>query len=297
MIDSPDMGLIGVDGGGTSCRIALERHGGRTEIVLGSANVTTDFRGATKLIREGLDAVAAKAGLSGEVLWTYPAYLGLAGIVDEEGAGAVARALPLKNVLIEDDRRATVIGALGDADGTVAGIGTGSFLARRSGVAMRMVGGWGLRLGDEASGAWLGRGLLTSVLEVVDGLSDATPLTEKILKAFRGSPGRIVTFGLSADPAEFAAFAPGIIEAARSGDPVGVDLMRAGAAYLTATMIKLGWQDGEPLCLIGGVGAHYLDYLPDRFARSVVPSKGTALDGALKLAAGLAVREKRQQVT
>ncbi len=294
MVDSSNMGLIGIDAGGTSCRIALERHGGRTEMVFGSANVTTDFRGATKLIREGLDAVAAKAGLTNSELWTYPAYLGLAGIVDEAGAEAVAKELPLKAAVVESDRRATVIGALGDADGTVAGIGTGSFLARRSGAAMQLVGGWGLRLGDEASGAWLGRGLLASVLEVVDGLREATPLTREVFETFKEAPGRIVTFSLSADPAEFAGFAPGIIEAAKAGDPTGIDLMREGAIYLTTTMAKLGWEGREPLCLIGGVGGHYLDYLPECFARSVVPARGTALDGALKLAAGLAARETRR---
>lgn len=292
MSKSSDMGLVGIDGGGTSCRVALELRGQRTEVVLGGANVTTDFYGATKLIREGLDAVAAKAGLSDNELWACPAYLGLAGVIDEAGAEAVAKELPLKAAVIEDDRRATVVGALGDADGTVAGIGTGSFLARRSGASLRLVGGWGLRLGDEASGAWLGRGLLASVLDVVDGLQDGTSLTDDIFRQFGHAPSKIVALSKSAEPAEFADFAPLIIEAAKAGDLIGRKLMSDGVDYLVRTMVRLGRHDQERLCLIGGVAPHYLDYLPESFARSVVPAKGSALDGALHLAADIATRNR-----
>lgn len=296
MIDSGDIahdaGLIGVDGGGTSCRIALQRHGQRTEVVLGRANVTTDLSGAVGSIREGLDAVAAKAGLPQDTLRDFPAYLGLAGIVDEVDAAAVANALPLKSVMIEDDRRATLVGALGESYGTVAGIGTGSFLARRSKAGMQLVGGWGLRLGDEASGAWLGRKLLAFVLDVVDGLQDETLLTEDVFRQFGCSPRKIVAFSLSADPAEYAGFAPAIIEAAKMGDRIGRMLMGEGSDYLVRTMVGLGRQDYERICLIGGIAPHYGDYLPRSFAHSVVPAKGTALDGALQLAADMAKRKE-----
>ncbi|MGI9484699.1 MAG: BadF/BadG/BcrA/BcrD ATPase family protein [Geminicoccaceae bacterium] len=289
------MGLIGVDAGGTSCRIALLWHGQRTELVLGRANVASDFSGAVGLIGEGLEAVAVKAGLPKDQLWTCPAHLGLAGVVDETDAAAVVEALPLKFAEVGDDRRATLVGALGDADGTVAGVGTGSFLARRSGMDMQLVGGWGLRLGDEASGAWLGRRLLASVLEVVDGLREPTSLTEETFEAFRRSPGEIVKFSLDAAPADIAALAPKIVDAAKANDPVGILLMNEGSGYLTATMVKLGWQERERICLVGGVAPHYQAYLPERFARSVVTAEGTALDGALRLAGDLASRGKRQR--
>ena len=288
-----DVGLIGVDGGGTSCRIALKWSGQRTEAVFGCANVTTDFYGATKILRDGLYAVAGQAGVPGNQLQSFPAYLGLAGVVDEADAAAVVEALPLKKAVVEDDRRATVVGALGNADGTVAGIGTGSFLARRSGADLRLVGGWGLKLGDEASGAWLGRRLLTSVLDVVDGLRDGTSLTRDVFRRFERSPRQIVAFARKAGPAEFASLAPLIIEAAKAGDPIGRMLMDEGSDYLIRTAAKLGWQDQERLCLIGGVAPHYQDYLPNGLARCVVPAEGTALDGALQLAADIARCEER----
>lgn len=293
MSKSSETGLVGIDGGGTSCRIALEWRGLRTEVVLGSANVTTDFCGAVQLIRKGLKDVAAKAGLFEEDLQVWPAYLGLAGVVDEADAQAVAEALPLKAVVVEDDRRAAVVGALGDVDGTVAGVGTGSFLARRSSASLRLVGGWGVRLGDEASGAWLGHRLLASALDVVDGLEDETGLTADIFQQFGKSARQIVAFSLEAGPADYADFAPRVIEAAKADDRTGRRLMNEGANYLSRTMDKLGWQEREPVCLIGGVAPHYRDYLPEPVALSLVSAKGTALDGALQLAAVITPHDGR----
>lgn len=290
---SRDAGIIGVDGGGTSCRIALQWRGQRTEVALGCANVTTDFHGATKLIREGLNVVAERAGVPDDQFRSFAAYLGLAGVLDETEAAAVAGELPLDRAVVEDDRRAAVIGALGDSDGTVAGVGTGSFLARRSGESLRLVGGWGLRLGDEASGAWLGRGLLAMVLNVVDSLEEKTDLTEKVFRQFERSPRQIVAFSQKATPAEFASLAPGIIDAANAGDLIGRTLMEQGSDYLVKTMAKLGRQDREQVCLIGGVAPFYRDYLPKSIARSVAAAKGTALDGALQLATIAAMRREQ----
>ena len=87
-------------------------------------------------------------------------------------ATAIAEALPIDNVTVSDDRPTNMAGALGGTDGYVAAIGTGSFLGRQSGAEQRFIGGWGLRLGDEASGAWLGRRVLSRVLDWRDGVVD-----------------------------------------------------------------------------------------------------------------------------
>lgn len=63
MTDLNSQILIGVDGGGTSCRIALLRDGRRFETKLGRANVASDRTGAIETIRQGIDDVLAKAGL------------------------------------------------------------------------------------------------------------------------------------------------------------------------------------------------------------------------------------------
>ena len=277
--------LIAVDGGGTRCRFALLRAGMRTKLQAGPANVSTDFDAAVATLRDGLDRLSEKAGLLPGEIDTAIGHLGLAGVVDARLGQRVARALGLRNAVVEDDRRSAVVGALGASDGTVMGVGTGSFLARQSGGKVTLLGGWGFRLGDEASGADLGRGLLRWILHAADGLVSATDLTNATLVELGGTPADVVAFAGGAAPSDFARLAPRIVEAAEAGDPAARALMQEGAAYLMRAAKALGWSAGEPLCPIGGLAPRYAPFLPSAATGSLVACKGTALDGALALAA------------
>ena len=57
--------VIGVDGGGTSCRAALLRGDARFDARGGAANVTSDFDGAIRCISALLQDLATQAGLAG----------------------------------------------------------------------------------------------------------------------------------------------------------------------------------------------------------------------------------------
>ncbi|MBM7066616.1 ATPase [Actibacterium sp. 188UL27-1] len=280
--------LIGVDGGGTACRICLIWRGQRIEARMGGANVTTDPSGAVAAITEGLHDVARQADITVSQLRDCPTYLGLAGVVGPADGVDLAAALPLSRVIVADDRLSSMRGALGHGHGAVAAVGTGSFLGRLSDDGARFVGGWGLILGDQASGAWLGRGLLSASLDACDGLRRTTVLTDDVLKEFDG-PAGLVAFARTASPAEFAAWAPRVIAAAQAEDPTALGLMGAGAAYLETALTTLDWNPAERLCLIGGVGPHFKPYLSRAVAAACVAPQGSALDGALMLAAEMAV--------
>jgi len=277
--------LLGIDGGGTSCRIALLWRGHRYESRSGSANVTNDPRGAVDAITAGLRDVAQQAGLGLGALRVIPAHLGLAGATTAAICDQVRAMLPLERACVSDDQMTTLAGALARDDGVVISIGTGSFLARQKQGARRFLGGHGLALGDEASGAWLGRAILTRVLHSVDGLAPFSPLTEDILTEFKGEAGAVSLFAASASPAHFGHYAPKVVAAARAGDATALALMHSGASYILAGLTALTWQEGEALCLMGSLGPHYQPYLPDHITHNVRDPKGTALDGALLLAA------------
>jgi len=285
MSDASTPTLIAVDGGGTKCLFALLRGGVRTELELGPANVSTDFDVAVITLRDGLERLARKAGAPLDGIRTCSGHLGLAGVVDARMGRKVAHALGLRNVVVEDDRRSAVVGALGSADGLVMGVGTGSFLARQVRGRVGLLGGWGFRLGDEASGADLGRKLLQRILHAVDGIAQPSDLTDTVLAELGGTPADIVTFAGGASPSDFARFAPRIVAAAQQGDAAARALMEEGAAYLMRAATALGWSAGEALCPIGGLAPHYVPFLPKAAADSLVACKGTALDGALQLAA------------
>ena len=275
---------LGCDGGGSGCRMALIWDGARFEVVGGPANVSTDRRGAEEELAHLLSRVTEQAGLIIGDLAQVPAYFGLAGIISEDMASALARSLPLERLVVEEDRRAAVRGALGPKAGFVAGIGTGSYLARQGAdQSFVATGGHGLVLGDEASGAWAGREALRAVLAAEDGLTPGSPLTKALRHEF-GGPAGIIAFAGTAQPADFAKLAPRIFDAEGKGDAAARYIVVQGADYIARGLLGLGWREGDVLCLAGGLGPSYGPHLPDEMQAALVPAEASALDGALALA-------------
>ncbi len=275
--------LIGIDGGGTSCRATLRLgpDGVRHDVVLGPANVTTDFKAALTTINAALAELASRADLSRDALAQSQAHLGLAGVMSDAIAARVAESLPIRAAVVTDDRPTTIAGALGEADGAVAAIGTGSFVGRQVAGSIQGVGGWGFYIGDQASGAWLLRRCLEQVMLAVDGFAPHTDLSRTILRDHGDDPGQIVQFSLASQPSDYARFAHVVVAAGESGDALGTRLMQEGAAYIRDALRLLGWTPGEPLCLTGGLGPAYARWL----GIDTISARGTALDGALALAA------------
>ncbi len=276
--------LIAVDGGGTRCRIVLIHKGQRHQLNVGSANVYSDFDGALRTIRNGLQSVAHLVGLSFDQIAHYPVHLGLAGVLDVEIGQRVSQSLAFTNATVTDDRITTLAGALGHSDGCVAGIGTGSFFARQCGQKSKLIGGYGLQLGDDASGAWLGVKLLQYCLLVLDGFYPRSPLSDRVWDEFSNAPKRMISFAKVATASQFGAFSPRIFAAAQGGDKTGLALVQMGAKSITSACTALGRTQDEPLVLMGGVGPHYTPFLPSEISAQCIDPKGSALDGAIYLA-------------
>ncbi len=288
MSDGPEH-IIACDGGVSRCRVAIAQSGGAVLALAEgpAANPATSMSQAIACLQDTLADARRSAGLSAAQIKAAHAWFGLAGVINADIADEVARALPITAITVTDDRPTNMAGALGGADGFIAAIGTGSFLGHQNGTARQFVGGWGLRLGDQASGAWLGQRLLGHMLEWQDGLRDATPLLRQTFAHFGDDASAVVLFANDANPRAFADFAPRVVIAANSGDPAGLSLMQDGAAYIRQSLEILGFEPGDRLCFLGGLGPKYAKYLPAEFTANLTPPEGSALDGALTLAKGL----------
>jgi glucosamine kinase len=278
--------FIGIDGGGTGCRVAIADATGAivAQSVGGPANFATNPSQAVLHVTQALGLAAASANLAQDYLHICPTHIGLAGVLDDLDAANLGAALPFTRLRVSDDRQTSMSGALGVNDGILAAIGTGSFVGARQGPVVKYFGGWGLMLGDQASGAWLGRSALELCLLVHDGLENPSDLTRSIFARIGKAPASFVAFGRQALPKDFAAFAPFVIEGAGAGDHNAVLLMQRGAHYLNRCFWAAGVAKDAVVCLSGGVGPHYAPYLAPEFANRVSAPKGTALDGALQLA-------------
>lgn len=276
--------FLGVDGGGTGCRVALWDTGGRllARADGGPANVTSDFDGACGHI---LAAIAQIEAAGGRSVAQATAHLGLAGVMSPEIGAAVAARMPMIRCTVTDDRPTTIAGALGGADGAVLALGTGSFVGIQRDGQVRAVGGWGFQVSDHGSAAWIGRAALAATLDAVDGLSPHDVMSRALLARFGGDPNAIVAFAATARPVDYGALAPLVLDA--DGDPAALAILGQGADWLNRALLALGHDDSLPLCLIGGLGPRYRGVL-DRPGRRFVDPQGTALDGALLLAKGVA---------
>jgi len=282
--------LIGIDGGGTRCRFAIKTNLGAHEFALQGANVHTDRPAALAILQEGLSILCERAGIRKSALQDAKGYAGLAGIVNRRQAREIEEALPLGAVCVEDDRRSAVVGALGSSVGAVAGIGTGSFVARQTDTDLKILGGYGADLGDEASGCWLGKALLARTLHARDGLAEHSGLIAETWQRFGDDLETLLTFAKQAKPFQLAELAPMVVNAAAAGDPNAKALMSQGADYILQCLAALGRVDGEPLCLLGGLAPHYAPFLPENVGNCIVEAQGSALDGALQLAAKIPER-------
>ncbi len=118
-----------------------------------------------------------------------------------------------------------------------------------------------------------------------DGIGPPSGFGDTLMARCGGDPRDVVAFARDADAAAFAALAPQIVAAAEAGDHMALAAMDEGAAYLAGALRALGWRSGMRLSLCGGLGLAYAGLLPAPMRADLVAPEGTALDGALHLAA------------
>lgn len=276
--------VIGVDGGGTGCRVLIKDiETGQTAMAEGGpANVSTDFGGAVANVQAAVELAARKLGVTHA--YEAAAHIGLAGVYDDEIAARTKAAFPFRRVSVSDDRAGAVEGFLDGQDGYLVVAGTGMIVGSSKDGQTRFVGGHGFAVSDHGSGAWIGRQVLDLTLRCHDRIRAHSGLTRQILKDFGSDPREIVAFSLASGPAEYAGLARMVIDAGQDGDRHAVAVLNSGAKHIAESLSSLGYTAGARLCLAGGVGPHYVTYLAPAMMRGLVVPEGTALDGALRLA-------------
>lgn len=271
--------FLGIDGGGTGCRAMARDAAGRIfgRGTAGPANVNSDLPGTRANVW-----AAAEAALAGTDPARVTAVLGLAGANVRSAAEALRASLPFAQIQIVSDAVTSARGALGASDGIVAAMGTGSVFAVQRGGVIRQFGGRGFLLGDEGSGAVLGRALLSRALRAEDGFAAMTPLLRSILEEFGGAEG-VIRFATTARPAAFGTLAPRLID---SDDPAAEAIFGAAVAELRGILTTLQGSSPLPVTFLGGLGPAYAARLAQHW--TIRPALGSGVEGALAMARALA---------
>jgi glucosamine kinase len=281
---------IGVDGGGTGCRVAILSPSG---MMLGSgtggpSNIATNFEGALANIRAAIAAAAAQAGVRELKTASVSAVLGLAGANVGDHAKNLVAQLGFARCEVVSDALISLDGALAGKDGTGAMIGTGSVFASRKDDVFRALGGWGFQVGDQASGARIGRSVLQETLLAHDGIRAHSDLTRAMIARF-GSAAAVTEFARQSAPSEFAALAPLVVDAGRLGDAVALDILDNAMTYICKALDVVSFDAALPVVMIGGLSQILTPFLPEPLKRRIVKAQGNALDGASRLAVRLLI--------
>src|SRR5690606_20745165 len=301
---------LGVDGGGTNCRIRLADENLVTlaEVKNGRSNLQIDGgEPAYKAILDGTRDVFEAAGLDyAETANTHACFGMAGGRMDSARADFAARAWPFAGVTVYDDIDIAHAGALGGEEGGVVIIGTGSAAMSIVGGTRYQAGGWGFHIGDQMSGAILGRELVRYTVEANDGLVEASPLTAAVTAALGGDNQAIMTwsFGTEMDlkllsrdgsegcddaligraPGEFGKLMPLFFDYLDKSDPVALKLLDIEMTYIDTYVRWFKAHGAQVMAIVGGLGQRLFPRLQTRYGDFVALPKFEPLHGAIILA-------------
>ena len=217
--------VVGVDGGGTKTRVLVADESGKSLAdVSGSASAVKP--GEAERSAQVIAETVALALATAELTHVMPKVLcvGVAGVGRETERQALWQALAAREiaeeVLVHADAMVALDDAFGDGAGVLLIAGTGSVAFGRgpTGIVARC-GGWGPVIGDEGSGAWIGRRALSVVSAASDGREPETALTGAVLTAAQvNDVNELIAWAASATPAMLATLAPAVSSEAEGGD-------------------------------------------------------------------------------
>jgi glucosamine kinase len=284
--------LLGVDGGGTSCRARLCAFSGQLlgEAATGPANLRLGLQQSFAEILDAATQCLSQAGLPRSYLGKTVACLALAGASEPAYlAAAQSYPHPFRRTIVTTDAHAACLGAHGDNDGgvIVAGTGTVGWAVVRG--QTHRVGGWGMPISDEGSGAWLGCEAVRRLLWALDGRIGWTRLLRTLGDKFSNDPHAIVAWAHAASPGDFATLAPDIFEHATQDDPIARELVSLAAAHIDVLADRLIAIGATRLALVGGCAPFLIPSLAERTKLHLVEPAGDALSGALHLAHSVAL--------
>ncbi len=300
----PSAVLLGADAGGSHSTVVI----GSPTNILGRAD------GSGAAMRPG--GAAKSAAVLAETARRAAAQAGLdlpveRAVVGAAGAGRAQEQAELEAALVEAGvaRRVQVLGdgevalatAFGSGPGILVNAGTGSIAyARDPAGELHRAGGYGWQLGDEGGGYWLGRRALDVAARSQDGRGEGSTLLARLLGAL-GLPhfDDLVRWSATATPAQMAALAPHVLNAAREGEVVARRAVDDAANELVelATVLARHFPGTGPVsvAIAGGLllpqsplTAAFRERLAAGLKRArLVPDRIDSAVGALRLAAEL----------
>lgn len=233
---------LGIDGGATKTTFALADKNGivMNKITLGPSNpFDIGFSECCKVLENGINYVTANiqkrkisvfAGISG------------GGIKEmRERIGAFLSKFDFLSYSNDSDAVNIISAGLGDSDGIVVIMGTGSSCFRRIGGDIVRLGGYGY-LFDHAGGGYdLGNAAISFALKAEDGRGEDTLIRGLLCKELGTSTvSENISNFYSIGKSGIASFAPLVFEAYEAGDNVAREILKDNMRYVAELINTAG---------------------------------------------------------
>ena len=282
--------FLGIDGGQSGTTAVIGDETGRV-IGEGSGGPCTDLSS----LAAALHTACVTAGLDPQGIRFDAACLGLSG----GSAGkedAIRQLIRADRLLLTDDARIALSGALASEPGIVVIAGTGSIAyGANSERRTARAGGWGPLFGDEGGGFWIVRQAMRAALRFEEGWGLATSLRARLLDA-TGSHNINHLMHRCYTPefprSRVAALSILVQHAAEAGDPAALKILDDAARELALLAVAVRGQlfrSSEPVAIAysGGVFqsriplANFRRWIEAEKAVRLVPIRYRPVVGAL----------------
>ncbi len=292
MNKSKQLFWVGIDGGGTKCRAVLYDAQGEAlaDGLGGPANIARYQHLALESMLDAVKAAVAQAGLVfDDVCQSLTVCAGLAGAFLPSSQTLLTQwRHPFGDFVFTSDLQIALLGAHAGKDGAVMITGTGSCAATlstsASGYAVHQIGGYGFQLGDQGSGAWLGRQAVQQALLHADGIADAKGIYDMVTGFYQCQSATDIVERLNqAQPGEFAQLAPSMFALAQH-DTAAKHIVQTGAEYLDALAHKALTNPSIYLVCLGGLANKWTPFLSDSVQQRLVEPAQSAEWGAMHYA-------------
>jgi len=265
--------IIGVDGGGTSTRVAIANTKGEVLAIgkSGASSIDTVSREETgEHIAEGLKKCLQKQfeQYNHNVEEIECIFVSLGGIdseADKEYVVKIVREytekiIKIKSIVAENDTRAALAGGLAEKSGVIFIVGTGAVcFGINENLLSWKSGGWGYKIDDFGSGYFLGREALTMMVKCMDGREE----DEEFQLAIKSLIGINSLSEISErlykrefNRTDIAGIAPKVLMLAEKKNRIALEILDKGADELTL-MIKSVCKKlnikGQKYTALGGV--------------------------------------------
>lgn len=279
--------LIGVDGGGSGTRALVHRLTGEV-VGAGVAGPSALGQGIPQAWGNVLAAVrrAFEAGGVAVPPWRRCVLAaGLSGVSHAAWRDAFVGADPgFARLAVEGDAFTMLLGAHGGQPGAIVIAGTGSIAeALHADGTRATVGGWGFRVGDEGSGAWLGLQAVRHGLAAFDGRANPSPLARRVWMHCGDEREALQAWCAASGQFEFAQLARAVFDC-ESTDPAAAHLLHQAVESLEELALAVDPRGRLPLALSGSIGERLAPRLRPAVRHRLVPARAGAVEGALTLA-------------